>query len=199
VLSEVLARWYGCQHRQPARAGVHAEGCAPPGTRAQSRVCAETRLGSPCYTLESACKRLFSTAKSEVKLAVPLVSLVESWLYGCTHSPLRPFRQLRRKGETVSSVARYLGVPRTTLAYALKKTEREIARTPETRGRPNALTNNQVLCGVLGYFRLYSRWCRVFQRCFRVCAALWGDYTVEQRVSTRFCIFLVAIGALNFE
>ena len=71
--------------------------------------------------------------------------------------PLPPLRQLRRKGETVSSVARFFGVARTTLAYALQKTEREIQRAPETRGRPNALTPRQVLWGVLGYFGLDSR------------------------------------------
>ena len=70
--------------------------------------------------------------------------------------PLPPVRQLRRKGETMTSVAEYLGVPRTTLAYALRKTEREIERTAETRGRPSALTSWQVPWGVLGYFRLYS-------------------------------------------
>ena len=46
----------------------------------------------------------------------------------------------------MASVARYFGVPRTTLAHAISKTEREIARTPETRGRPPALSGREVPC-----------------------------------------------------
>ena len=69
--------------------------------------------------------------------------------FGLLRLALSPFRQLRHKDENMSSVARWMGVPRSTLAYALKKTEREIEREPETRGRPAALTNAQVHCAAL--------------------------------------------------
>ena len=62
---------------------------------------------------------------------------------------LRALDARRRKGETLTSVAEYLGVPRSTLSYALQKTEREIERAPETRGRPAALTAMQVHCVAL--------------------------------------------------
>ena len=53
--------------------------------------------------------------------------------------------QLRKRGVTVSSLARLIAVPRTTLRDALKKTERERQRQPERRGRPRALTCQQAL------------------------------------------------------
>ena len=55
------------------------------------------------------------------------------------------WEQLRKRGVTVSSLARLIAVPRTTLRDALKKTERERQRQPERRGRPRALTYQQAL------------------------------------------------------
>ena len=55
------------------------------------------------------------------------------------------WEQLRKRGVTVSSLARLIAVPRTTLRDALKKTERERERQPERRGRPRALTCQQAL------------------------------------------------------
>ena len=41
-------------------------------------------------------------------------------------------------------VAAMLVVPRSTLASAVSRTEREIERAPDPRGRPPALSNRQV-------------------------------------------------------
>ncbi len=52
---------------------------------------------------------------------------------------------MRKRGVTVSSLARKFKVPRTTLRDAIKKTERQRQRQPERRGRPRVLTYAQAL------------------------------------------------------
>ena len=52
--------------------------------------------------------------------------------------------QLRSSIWTLTSVALLFMVPRSTLGSAISKTEREIERSGDGRGRPAVLTNRQV-------------------------------------------------------
>ena len=53
-------------------------------------------------------------------------------------------RQMRRKEFTLLEVAMYFDVNPRTLAAAIKRTEREIERTKDGRGRPPALNKEMV-------------------------------------------------------
>ena len=53
-------------------------------------------------------------------------------------------RQLRKKEFTLVELAMYFDVNPTTLAAAIKRSEREIERTADNRGRPRALTDKEV-------------------------------------------------------
>jgi len=53
-------------------------------------------------------------------------------------------RQLRKKEFTLVEAAMYFDVNPRTLAAAIKRSEREIERTADNRGRPRALTDKEV-------------------------------------------------------
>ena len=55
-----------------------------------------------------------------------------------------PRRQLRKKEFTLVEAAMYFDVNPRTLAAAIKRSEREIERTADNRGRPRALTDKEV-------------------------------------------------------
>ena len=50
----------------------------------------------------------------------------------------------------MEEIAKYFKVNESTLRSAIARTEREIERTPDTRGRPAALSNTQVRPAVQG-------------------------------------------------
>ena len=72
------------------------------------------------------------------------------WFPGASSCRLRTLfpLQIRFHFFTIAIVALLFGVPRTTLATAIARTEREIERGVDRRGRPEVLTRAQVLDGI---------------------------------------------------